>query len=303
MPLRIAKHFPIVYHLAVMEHANGQGECPMSSQLNTSVKVASLAVALFVGASVIPGQNPTSCVSDMAPHIKNAIAHLQYDSSVKAIEESGRFRFDRCVRNHKPGTRLFIDWVDTGAKGVTDKNGMVQGGVEWPSKDSETKKTKLIYGIARNASPSTYVDVKGAQAKSIPPGSLRSYAKMGLPVSGKNEGENAHTVDVDVEFESAAMKVGSEYLYSYSWRDRLAETRVTDEKIYVVWPEKFISNAIDSKKSSPFLTSSTQGTYSTDVREPESKLVTVEFHSMRTKDVVGTARVNILRPYPPNAKE
>jgi hypothetical protein len=263
------------------------------------------AIALLLGG--ICGQEKHECVREKAPTIKNAIVHLQYDSWVKPTD-GDRFHFDRCVLSHQKPKRIFIDWVDTGAKGVTDKEGLVRGGLESPIKDHDEKKTALIHGVARTRSDSTYLEVKNLKVGDQPtmPGSLRSYAKMGLPIGGKQESDPESVVDIDVEFESAAMKLGDgKYLYTYSWRDRLADAP-RDARIFIHWPDKFISDASPKFAMPNVLSSTSQGVYAIDKAPPIFTMVTVEFRTVtpaKTELLLGTARVSILRPRTDDKRE
>lgn len=270
----------------------------MSIAIKSFGAIAIVALAL----SGISAQDPDECVRAKAPTIKNNLVHLQYDSWVKPTGDGGRFHFDRCVLSHQKAKRVFVDWVDTGAKGVTDAEGLVRGGLEAPTKDHEEKKTDLIYGIARTKSPSKYLEVKNNQVgdQTPLPGSLRSYAKMGLPIGKEESDPRFLVVDIDVEFESAAMKMpDGKYLYTYSWRDRLAEKRPGEEKIFVNWPDKFVVQATSSKETPrSILSSSSQGGYAIDKAPPAFTMITVDFCTTADKGAraLGTARVSILRP-------
>jgi hypothetical protein len=261
--------------------------------------IATIIFLVMLGA--ISGQDPHECVRAKAPSIDNNLAHLQYDSRITPVDVADRFLFDRCVLNHRKATKIYIDWVGTGAKGISNAEGLVRGGIESPTKDHEEKNTDLVYGIGRNKQPSKYKEVKAAQANDPTlPGSLRSYAKMGLPMGGREEQPNFVVVDIDVEFESAAMKLGNgSYLYTYSWRDRLAPKRGSEHKIFIAWPDEFVAQAVSQGGKFPneLLSASSHGGYATAKAPPTFEMVTVRFHSTDKKtETLGTARVSILRP-------
>jgi hypothetical protein len=268
------------------------------------------AVLAFVGVATAvaqqgqkAGQLP-DCIRVASPGLQNKLFHLQYESWVKKTDDSDRYLFDRCVFNHRLASPLFIDWQGTGAKGVTNDEGLVKGWLEAPTNQHDDKKTVLVYGAARSKLDTTYKEVRAPQAGITPtqPGSFRSYAKMGLYLGVDGEIEPAHVVNIDVEFESSVMKIGDgRYLYTYSWRDRLASKRKQEESIYVAWPDKFVEDALrnSSKQKYPSeLFEERRGGYQLDNTPPTFRMVTVNFHAVKDgpKQSLGTARVSIVLP-------
>jgi hypothetical protein len=277
------------------------------SRRGVNMKPTILCNAFFFVATLLGvvafAQGPAKCVREKSPEIKKGNAHLQYDSRVDPKDD--RFMFFRCVFNHDKNTRIWVDWVGTGAKSHSDKNGIVDAQFEWPTNDNYTKKTDLIYGVARVKADSTYVEAKefNAGGETTVPGSLRSYAKMGITLRGDESNPASLVIaDVDVEFESSATNLGNgKYLYTYSWRDRLADKRERKDLIVVNWPDDFVRQAIGESakagaKSLTVLSSSATGTFAIDKIAPEVTMVTVELHAPEARSPKSTARVSILRP-------
>jgi hypothetical protein len=112
-------------------------------------------------------------------------------------------------------------------------------------------------------------------------------------------------VDIDVEFESAVMKLSNgHFLYTYAWRNRTSEDIPKDKQtttIAVDFADDFIKQAFAHSGDTTHiaeLASTRQGVVANTPSPPVFRVVAMNFHLSgdAEKRTLGTAKVSILRP-------
>jgi hypothetical protein len=200
---------------------------------------------------------------------------------------------------------LWVDWKDTGVRGWTNADGLIRGGIEWPTKENEAKRTPLWYGAAPKKTDSTY---RAAKDNAVAAGgTVRSFASLGLGPEPKTEEEARaiEPVDIRFQFESSAIRLPNQaVLYTFSWRDDTPKGGKGRPPVHLRWPEKgFVQFALGTGsgadlKAHSRLSEQAKGGSFTDrtVAGPAASTVTVRFVDA-TGQELGSTPVSVLHPY------
>jgi hypothetical protein len=224
------------------------------------------------------------------PH-RDGTYDFTYESWIRKYPQRDHWDFGRCVENKLSTIEMYVDWKNTGVKGWAKPDDRVDSAVESPNDDYDLLKTDLWYGAAPARIDTQYREVK--PRKEVPPGTVRSYVYMAVPLNPKHAAETL--VSIEVEFTSTSEKIPQGFKYIYQWSDSLATDRAP---IRFRW--KSLSTLLSATKTpNPErmqLSTEKSAVSFVSVAPPAYDVTVVEFLDRQGETVVGTAPVATYHP-------